>query len=432
MSSYADDRRWTGLSLAVPLVLAVVVPAAVVRSPVLALAGVVALVAGVFMLIRLDLAVLAFVAVSPFEDYANAFFGSAVKLVGLLVFAAWFLRLLVDRDRTRLRHPAVRTAWVLLLLATAATVLHTNEGGLVILSRYASFLLAFVVLVDVFRGALPARRAAAVYVVSCCAASAVSLVGFFAGTHYRAEGPLGDANDFAFFLAGGFMLALGLSRGRRRWLFAAALLLGTTFATLSRGAVVAILVAALWGLAKGHIKPRTAAASGALAAIAVVGVALFVPALISDKLQAKGKVAQANVDQRRIRWVAATEMAVDNPLLGLGPNGFNLSYDRYVDFRDPDPLHPLTVAHNLYLELAAELGVPALVAFLLMMYGGYAGADRVHAALPRSDPDKALAAGVQAGLVTLMVAAIFLTQQYYLPLWLFAAMGAGLQLRHPA
>jgi O-antigen ligase len=311
-------------------------------------------------------------------------------------------------------------------------VLHTNEGGLVVLSRYASFLLAFVVLVDVFRGVLPARRAAAVYVLSCAAASAVSLVGFFSGTHYRAEGPLGDANDFAFFLAGAFMLALGLARGRRRWLFAAALLLGTTFATLSRGAVVGILVAALWALAKGHIRPRTAMASGALATVAVVGVALFVPALITDKLQAKGKVAQANVDQRRIRWVAATEMTVDNPLLGLGPNGFNLSYDRYVDFRDPDPLHPLDVAHNLYLELAAELGLPALLAFLWLLYSGYAGAELIRQVLPRADADRSLAVGVQAGLVTLAVAAIFLTEQYYLPLWLFAAMGAGMQIRRAA
>jgi hypothetical protein len=418
------------VSIAAPLLLAVLLPAVAVRSPVLALAGVVALAVGLAMLLKLEWAVLAFVAVAPFEDYANNAFGPAVKLVGLAVFAAWALRLLVDTSRTRLRHPAVRTALVLLALATAATVAHSHPGGVTILFRYASFLLAFVVLVDVFRGALHPRKAAVAYVLACAAASCVSLLGFFNGAHYRAEGPLGDANDFAFFLVGGFMLALGLSRGRRRWLLVAALLLGTTFATLSRGAVVGVLVAAIWALGKGHIRPRTAFMSAALATAAVVAVAVFVPALITDKLQAKSKVAQANVDQRRIRWIAATEMTVDNPLLGVGPGGFVANYDRYVDFRDPDPLHPLAVAHTLYLELAAELGVPALVAFLWLMWLGYAGAERVRAQLPRASQDAALALGTQAGLVAMAVAAIFLTEQYYLPLWLFAAMGVGLQLRH--
>jgi hypothetical protein len=432
VTTYVPDapRRlltWTVLG---PLLLAVLVPAAVVRSPVLALAGVVALAGAVTMLLRLEVAVLAFIAVAPFEDYANNAFGPAVKLLGLGVFAAWALRLLLDPSRTRLRHPAVRTALVLLALATAATVAHGNPGGVVILSRYASFLLAFVVLVDVFRGSLHPRRAAAAFTLACAAASGVSLLGFFSGAHYRAEGPLGDANDFAFFLVGGFMLALGLSRGRRRWLLVAALLLGTTFATLSRGAVVGVLVAALWALAKGHIKPRTAFTSAVLASAAVVLVALFVPALITDKLQAKSKVAQANVDQRRIRWVAATEMTVDYPLLGVGPGGFVANYDRYVDFRDPDPLHPLSVAHTLYLELAAELGAPALVAFLWLMWLGYAGAERVRAS--RVSQDAALALGVQGGLIAMAVAAVFLTEQYYLPLWLFAALGVGLQMRHDA
>lgn len=423
----SDGRRLPPLTIVAPLLLAVVIPAAVVRSPVLTLAGLVALAVAVTMLLRVELAVLAFVAVAPFEDYANNAFGPAVKLIGLGVFGAWALRLLVDTKRTRLHHPAIRTAMALLALATAATVAHSHPGGATILFRYASFLLAFVVLVDVFRGSLHPRKAAVAYVSACAAASCVSLLGFFNGAHYRAEGPLGDANDFAFFLAGGFMLALGLARGRRRWLLVAALLLGTTFATLSRGAVVGILVAGIWALAKGHVKPRTAFASAALATIAVVTVAIFVPALITDKLQAKSKVAQANVDQRRIRWIAATEMTVDNPLLGVGPGGFVANYDRYVDYRDPDPLHPLSVAHTLYLELAAELGAPALAAFLWLLWLGYAGAERVRSS---ADPqDAALALGTQAGLVAMAVAAIFLTEQYYLPLWLFAAMGVGLQLR---
>ena len=421
----ADRRpRWpTALAVAV----AAALPAAVVRAPLLTVAGVLAAVGAVVLLLRIEAAVLVFVALAPFEDYASAVSGASVKLAGLLLFAAWGLRLLADRSRQRLRHPGVRGAIVLLFVVLGSALLHANPpAGPSVLVRYVSFIGAFVVLVDVLRSSLAPRRVATVYVLSCTAAAACGLAESLVLGEYRAAGPLGDANDFAFFLVAAVPMALALrTYGRPRlWVACAAICLAGIAGSLSRGAALGLVVVTLWAVLAGHIKLRTAAWSAAFVATALVVVALLVPALVSEKLEAKNKVASTNVDERKIRWLVSAEMASDHPVLGIGPGGFEMEYGRYVGDRDPNPTHQLKVAHQMYLEVAAELGLVGLAAFLFVGFAGWHSAGLAH-----GGPDRALAVGVRAALIGMAVAAMFLTEQYYLPVWLFPAMGVALDLR---
>ncbi len=422
----ARGGRWVP---ALALALAAALPAAVVRAPLLTVAGVAAAVGAAFLLLRLEAAVLVFVGLAPFEDYASAVSGASVKLAGLLLFAAWGLRLLTDRERVRLRHPGVRAAFALLFVVLASAVLHANPpAGTSVVIRYVSFIGAFIVLTDVLRGPLAPRRVAEVYVLSCAAAAACGLVESVVLGEYRAAGPLGDANDFAFFMVAAVPVALALrTYGRRRlWIACAALCLAAVFGSLSRGAVLGLLVTAVWALLAGHIKLRTAAWTAVVVTGALAMVVALVPALVSEKIEAKNKVADTNDDERKIRWLVTTEMTADHPVLGIGPGGFQTEYGRYVGDRETNPTHQLKVAHQMYLEVAAELGALGLVAFLLVLLYGWSSARAVARA---RDPERALAVGVQAGLLGMAVAAMFLTEQYYLPVWLFPAMGIALELR---
>ena len=418
--------RWVP---ALALAGAAAIPAAVVRAPLLTVAGLAAVVGAAVLLLRLEAAVLLFVALAVFEDYANAVSGASVKLAGLALFAAWGLRLLADRSRERLRHLGVRAAYTLLLVVLASALLHANPpAGPSVLMRYVSFIGAFVVLVDVLRATVTPRRVAEVYVLSCAAAAVCGLFASLVGGEYRAAGPLGDANDFAFFMVAAVPVALALrSYGHRGlWLACAALSVAAIAGSLSRGAALGLIVLTLWGVLAGHVKMRTAAWSSMFVATSLVLVAVLVPALVSEKLDAKNKVAATNVDERMIRWLVTVEMAADHPVLGIGPGGFQTHYERYVGDRDPNPEHELRVAHQMYLEVAAELGFVGLGAFLLIGLVGWRGARVVARG---GGPDAALAAGVQGALLGLAVAAIFLTEQYYLPVWLFPAMGIALELR---
>ena len=75
------------------------------------------------------------------------------------------------------------------------------------------------------------------------------------------------------------------------------------------------------------------------------------------------------VVERLAHWQAAVNMAEDKPLLGVGLGNYEILYDRYrlINWREP-----LGHAHNYYLNILAEAGIPGLFAYLafwLMIIG---------------------------------------------------------------
>jgi O-antigen ligase len=266
-----------------------------------------------------------------------------------------------------------------------------------------------------------------VYVISSTVAACVGLIVYFGGD-LRANGPISDPNDFAFYLLAALPLALGLrgrSNGRAWYSLAAVLIAAGMLATLSRGALTGAAAMVVFALLAGIISGRAVLGWAVALGVGLLIVVTLRPSTISTSLSAKDQVAQHNVDERLVLWRAATEMSADNPVLGVGPAGFRENFPRYVNYETADALHPIDVDHEMYLEVGAELGLPALVAFVAMIGFGFAGAYRARA----RGPDPWLAAGVLAAVVGTVVAAAFLTEQYYLPVWLLAALGAALDPR---
>jgi O-antigen ligase len=386
-------------------------------------------VAGVALVRNVELAALAFVALAPFEGYAKSISGSAVKLFGAVLFAAWLLRVLTRGTPVRLSHPVARAAGVLLAVLLTSAVVHQNGAlGTEVLIRYLSYLAALVVLIDCMQDRLHPQRVARMYVAACSVAALVGLVMFFRH-NLRASGPVGDPNDFAFFLVAALPLCFGLrhdARHKQVYNLAALTMALAVLATFSRGALVGIGAMLVYALSSRRIRAGAVIAAVALAAIAVTATSIVAPGKLGTSLHAKGQVAQQNIDTRLSRWQAAAEMTYDHPLIGLGPAGFRENYDRYIDYHGTNPERGLDVAHEMYLEVSSELGVVGLAAFAGVLGFGYRGA-RESARKQHLDAD--LASSVCVAFVGAGVAAIFLTEQYYLPLWLLAALGAALQAR---
>jgi putative inorganic carbon (hco3(-)) transporter len=268
-------------------------------------------------------------------------------------------------------------------------------------------------------------------------ASSSALITLFVDSSGRAHGPLEDPNDLAYFLAAAIPLALALStqggRGARsRWLVAAAILIFGVLGTLSRGAIAALILLAIWAILRGFVRVWMAVSGALVVVIGIGAVAVLAPQLVHTSLHQKGYVAARNVDTRTLRWNAALRMTADAPLVGLGPAGFRLNYARYEPPGSIDDNRPVVVAHEMYLEVSSELGIPALVAFLGLAVSAFAATRRV--ALGRSGAggasfDRTLARGVQGSLIVILSASLFLTEQYYLPLWLMVAAGFALEVR---
>ena len=421
--------------LVAPAVLVVAAAGALaVRWPSVVLVGLLAAAVVAVMLLHVQRAVLAYVAVEPFGDLVGTLHPAAVKVAGALLFVAWAVRLVLDARPVRLRHPGVLAAVALALVVLASLALQgaSHEGAIGIAIRYWSYLAVLVVLVDTVRGAGPgrlerARRIAVVFTLSCSAAAVVGLVGFLAGGG-RAAGPLEDANDFAFFLVTAVPLALWLATGlgRRRWLYGACavLLVAGILATFSRGALLGLVVMVLLGLALGLVRPRVVVAGLAAVVLAVTVAWVTASDVIDRSVQEKQHVAASNVDSRFTSWEMAAAMTADRPLLGHGPGGFQGEGDRYVPAGTSDTTH-LDVAHQMYLDVSSELGLLGLGAFLLVLGSGTAGAWRA-----RRLPELAGAGtAVVVAMAGVLVAACFLSEQYYLPVWLLAALGISLDPR---
>ena len=151
-------------------------------------------------------------------------------------------------------------------------------------------------------------------------------------------------------------LALYLSLSRGAWLGAAAAV----------GAMIALAPRRLWiGLGLAGV---------AVVALIALSSAGLLPATISDRLadatdllnirDVRGvPINDANyaLIERQAHWQAAVNMLTEHPWTGVGFSNYQPAYEQYRLLNWPMPLGH---AHNIYLNVAAETGLPGLTAYL--------------------------------------------------------------------
>jgi putative inorganic carbon (HCO3(-)) transporter len=314
--------------------------------------------------------------------------------VGLAVLA-WFVR--AARARTlRVWPSALLAAQLLVLVLFLVSSLGAEERGpsLKDTLKWIELVLIFTLTVDEARDA----RAARWVVLAVIGAGALEasygifqfVTGrgpdFFAiGPFMRAYGHFGQPNPFAGYLGTALPLALAIALllardSLGRWAQAAtALLAAGVLLSFSRGAWLGVGCAAAVMLAVASARSRRwlVPLGAALLLFAVVGALGLLPASIAERINVVaeyfGPFDVRNVDlnsenwsvvERMAHWQAAWYMFLDHPWLGIGPGNYSTAYEQYYL---PGWLEPLGHAHNYYLNLAAELGLIGLSAYLLVL-----------------------------------------------------------------
>src|SRR5690348_8629158 len=121
---------------------------------------------------------------------------------------------------------------------------------------------------------------------------------------------------------------------------------------------------------------------------------------------------ESSAETHKVLWATGLRLIRENPFLGIGLGNFK---------EKTAELHVLAnnsaMAHNSYLEYAAELGIPALLIFLAVLVSTFLFLEKVrkHAA-ERLYRQAAL--GLQAGLVGFAGSAFFISAEYVKPFWL--------------
>ena len=119
---------------------------------------------------------------------------------------------------------------------------------------------------------------------------------------------------------------------------------------------------------------------------------------------------------RQTVWKAGFRMIWKYPLTGVGLGGFK---GNVLKFEEPDE-NVVSIAHNTYIEIAAELGIPGLIVFVLMLGCSYRslGVVRKRALHSGQRLLQAAASGLQASVVGAAVGIVFLSATSEKLLWL--------------
>jgi O-antigen ligase len=196
--------------------------------------------------------------------------------------------------------------------------------------------------------------------------------------------------------------------------------------TFSRGSLLALIVTGLSLVLLRRIRPMAlVTASGVL----IVASLLFWPGDFKDRLSATAAAAfggpeaveDTSIRGRTSEALAALEMWVNHPLLGVGPDNYPIHYQEYSSKIGLDPRAAERHPHNLYLETLAETGLLGASAFFLILWMAGTGAWRRSRRL--GGEGKLLTEGIFVALLAFMTNSLTLHASYARYLWIFVGLG---------
>jgi O-antigen ligase len=226
----------------------------------------------------------------------------------------------------------------------------------------------------------------------------------------RLEGAFGSPNQLGAYCALAAALAVGLAAGSRtargRWAstFALAFLLLALALSLSRGAWLGTAAAFLFMI----VTMREARRMLAFFAVPVLVLGFVVWTSQSDRPElkivgerAKAIAKRSPYDGRDQIWAEAIREIKADPVTGQGPGSFPLASVRAGS--EASSVYP-DHAHNLFLNYAAETGIPAVLIIVAFIFAlGVATHRASQGAVARGDPrDRAIVLGIAAALITVL------------------------------
>jgi len=324
----------------------------------------------------------------------------------------------------------------LLLMLTAAS---SKDSIDTLTDPYLKTVIIFILMVNLID---TRRRIFSLWklVVVCGAVLGVGAIrsymrGEFAMKGVRIEGLVGgmfeNPNDLAtaLDLLLPFAVALTLTgKGLSRlfYLVCATILAVGVLVTLSRGGFLGLIASGavlLWKLGRGRrLKTMLAAGliCGILFAVMPGGYGARIATIFNNEQDTTG-----SAQERRELLERAASIAINRPVVAVGMGNFHI-----YSIGEKE-------AHNAYLEIAAELGVMGLIAYLVVILAPFRSLHRIERQTRgmRSKSEREmywLSVSIQAALIAYMVCSFFASIQYLWYLYYTAAYAVALRQIHAA
>jgi O-antigen ligase len=359
------------------------------------------------------------------------------KLTVALAVIPYLIDRVISARPLTVRTPTVRWIFVLAGLAILSIPAGFWPGGSVstFIDLFGKSIVIFLLVANVVDTEQRFRTLVAT-MVGCGAFAALHAIANYAAGRFDPSGQrvagyesalAANPNDLAMTLTIVLGLALGLlsveRRRRHRWLLIGAMsvMVAGIIVTFSRsGFVMLAVLGAMW--AARALRDRGTRAVPAIVLVVMV-IAIAVPAGYSDRLATIVDTDADETGSANERWdtmvIAAAQM-LERPLLGYGlGNNVHVSVSRGQTARE---------AHNAYLKVGAELGMPAMVVFALFVLSALATARAVRKFFERRREGwelGRLAGGVEMALVVFAVGAMFAPVPYHFYLYYPAGLAVA-------
>lgn len=366
-------------------------------------------------------------------------------LMGSVAIVLYLADVLVIRRMRWVLVPTTRFALALLVWMTLSTpgAIVRGTSFELLFGNFIKTFLMFLVIAAGVRGLRDVERLAMTYLASAAIYAAVVLSRFDLG-----EGDswrLGDlyyydANDFATFAVTAMPVALYLLHSARAayqrvlGVVSLALLTLAFVYTGSRGGFIALLaVVAFVNFGYRAIALRWRVSGTVLVAVVVLATA-------SERYWTQMGTIMSDTDYNRSAetgrmkiWERGIGYMLQFPIFGVGPNNFGAAEGRLSPFAERQQSGRgvrWNAAHNSYVQVGAELGVPGLVMFIGMIAGAFVAlrrsSRRVGAAC-REGTGLELTQAITASLTGFVVGAFFLSLAYSELLFTLLALAVALQ-----
>lgn len=367
---------------------------------------------------------------------------SAIKLVGVLLGLSWLAVLAARRDSGEViqlarSNPgfvaalALLIAWAALSISWAGNPVSTRTAVMRFLLDFGLFFIFFTALKE-------ARHVVWVFWAFIAGSLTSAMYGLVTSQSFDVAGRLSgagtNANDLAAVLVAAIVLSVGLFAWHKQSPLirltagAAGLLCALlTFLTLSRAGLLSLGVVLVIALL---VASRQRGRILAVALIAVVGIIGYFAFLAPP--EARERVTTVGSGTGRVDvWRLGGRMIEDRPILGVGLANFaetSLHYLNQPGRIDTENKGQPLVAHNIYLETLAELGIVGLALFLSVLAIPVAATLKAAKGFAASGNGRseALARCVFVAQMGFLAAAFFASIQYNKQLWILLALGPAL------
>jgi O-antigen ligase len=442
VTASADTRAWT--LPATLLALAVAVGALAGINPGFGVAAAMGLAFVTIVMADLSVglclyALLAFLNIVP--DVGSSFL-SFDKVAGGLLALSWLATVANRRQARRAfvsAHPQFFAVLVFFLVwACLSLTWAQNPGhGVESASRYVLNAFLFLIVFSAVRTRKHAIWLLSAFVVASALSAAYGLIAPpVPGEEGRLSGTIGEPNQLAAVLVAGLVLSAALAvvmKGKplaRIALWIAALLcLVCTYLTLSRAGLIALAIAMVVLVL---VAGRWRAIAAVVASLTVLSLVGFFAFLATP--EQTGRVTEvAGGSGRSDIWTIGWRMVEANAVSGVGVGQFQSSAVHYLIApgaiqRSDLIITAPKVAHNIYLQVFAEMGVIGLVAFVTIL--GFSLRCALRAARlferRRDMTMEIVSRAVFVGLVGILTADFFASEQFSKQLWLLLGLGPAL------